>query len=731
MSVLVALSTTLVVLACGGLGVIAASFEAQSFYATHAAIRTPALLADERATVRAIPLYTHAGGRTIHVIASEPLTADVTPPLGLGRWPAPGEFLISADLEPDAQALSARFGDLAGVIDDAWLPSAQSRTVFVRPDHALPADAEASGFGVSGPLQAVAAEASGFNPTSQIPLPVALGGAGIALVLPAILVLSAVLARVRAQRSGLARTLEILGVPPGVLHRRAIRGLLPPLALGLLTAVVVACVALVVDIPLPLADYTIRSIDLRRSLGLIAEALALGGAVAAMVLIAMSRPRSLAQANRPRPAGTSRWRPLMAAACVVVIVGSSQLAMDATATALASGSDASGILWLMGGILLGVATLPALIGELVDRLGHFLAEAGRRQGRGTAILVGRSLVASRGAVRIATAGAVLIVVSSGAATWALAGSLPALAAQQTLNRVDGRFVEITGPQENLETAPQILAGLPPDIAHLTIDSVMTPTSTDTTQNAASFTQKLTVYGEPDSLEHWDLRAGQSLPVGELPNDLDAAMPAEPAVTVAVHQGPAPDRLPDVGAGAAYRFHVAFNTAGARVERDEIQRALTQAGGLDWSVRLGGEHWVIGANDLAHALRWVVWFAVLGGLVMLLSVWARTAADLTGQAQTITPIDTLFSARAKAPRVLAARMLLLTGTATIIGAGAGAMFSRMSSGALTTTGGAPAIVALVAILCAAAMAALSTPLVLRLRPDNHPWTGGRFRDSHRD
>jgi len=226
----IAASAALLIVFVLSAGVACGSYMARATFASTAAVRNAELFPDELPTVRVEPIWTSVGGRTVHALLAEPIAQDVELPLGLDSWPRPGEFLVSADLLSDREALEARFGRLVGTIPDEALPSAHSRVVFARPLVSIGDEWLAAGFGVEGPDQQTAINATGFFLDDRVGLPVAIAGIGLVGAVPSGILLATSLGAVRRRHARTARVLEALGVSPQRLHRLAFRAISPALA---------------------------------------------------------------------------------------------------------------------------------------------------------------------------------------------------------------------------------------------------------------------------------------------------------------------------------------------------------------------------------------------------------------------------------------------------------------------------------------------------------------------
>lgn len=355
-----------------------------------------------------------ADGRWVHIFVVEPDTGAPLPP-GLVSWPAAGEVVLSPALRGTAAGdeVLARYGSDSGqVIGSDGVVSPEERIAYVRPSADILEHVEGiplTGYGVPYPARA---DQEGFfgGAAYQRSLTQALTGAGLAVVLPAI-VFSLV-----ATRSGSARRdrrLQILraqGAGPRE-HLPFLWGAAGrALVAGGLGALAILTVTMVVDVPVPGAGATILARDVRSQAPLVLCSAACGWLLAVGLFVVMNRPRRL-RGTRPRPAPSRprRWTlPLLPAACLLMI-----LALIATL----SWEDASPRLLIgYAGLFLVALTLPSFIGGVTSLLAVAVTRIGRRVGRPAMIVAGRQLLHDPTAVRRLGAGMAIMVVLIGHAT---------------------------------------------------------------------------------------------------------------------------------------------------------------------------------------------------------------------------------------------------------------------------------------------------------------------------
>ena len=713
-AVVVGICSSLLVVAAVAVGVAVSTYRAQDFYVTHSAIRSPELFPDEPVTVRAVALYPWVDGRSVNTIAAEPITEDAAVPFGLEQWPAPGEFLVSADLSEHVDELSARFGRFVGFLPSHDLPSASSRTLFARPLVPMNESWSATGFGVSGPYAEVAASYSGMFNDERFSRPVSISVILLLLVIPAMVLLNAALTVALRPSDRIRRTLEVLGVRPRTLWRMSLLSLAKPVGIGLLSAVTVIIALFLIDVPLPWATFTIRSIDVRRSAGVIAVAVVVGAALVASVLAVRSYPRALGRGVRPRPAGPTWRRTAWAVTGVVSVLVASQVSVSLGSRPDDLSAMVSQVAILLG-MLLALTTIRAVVGEILDRVGAMFARRGRRRQRPVQLLAGRSVVSSPPAVRVASTAGAMLVILGFAATWALVGQRPAIEAQQLMREIAGRYYTVSPPSAAADPG-QVLAALPPGediLGFLSLEVV-------TADGVESVTG---IRGSETALESWELTPGDE-PVVDLPRLLALAL-GDGGETVPITLG-APATMAELDAlGAQGQEFFVFRHDGRSLDRLATQRALSSVGGLGWNVSNGGEQWLIGANNTAFQMRWLWWYGAVAAILLVAAAVTTTFSDLTQQTRRIAPVDTLFARSCVGGRVMAVRTAVVCSVGLLVGGGEAAALARLSSGGRVTTTSAFTVVAALVAVVALALFALYAPLLARAARTTQNW------DPHED
>lgn len=710
-SATLAAATMLAVLGFVAVAVALSTFQAQDRFVALTAIRAPEVFPNEDVTVRAAPLYPTFGDNALHALAAEPLVSSAAPPLGLDAWLEPGEFMVSPDLAGDAEALSARFGRLAGVLPDSSLPSAHARFVLARPSEPMSPNWDATGFGVAGPLAPLAASYSGMFNDERVPRPVAVAGVAVLTTVPALVLLWTTTAAAAGPMAATCRTLEACGADPRTLHLLALRSLTPALATGSFLAALTVGIASVVDVPLPGADFTVRSLDVRASAFTYAGLLGLG-VLAAVALVALRvRPGPLAGSSRPLAASPGRGRRRTAIVVPVAVAAASELSVrlsqsdDPTIAGVA-------LIVVIAGAVVVVAGMRAVLGEFLDLTARGLLVLSRHRLDPTATISARLLTGSRSAAAVAGTAGAMLVITGLAATWALVGTAPALEAKQLVADIDGRWYQVTAPRV-AEAPSEVLAALPEgDTSVAVVQSV--------SGSGPAATVTVSLIGDSSALAALGVEPGV-VPAHALPYHVWVAVGSEEQpVQVDLGQPLLPAELEARSGGQTF---VVFRIDGGRVDQLAAQAALSSRGGLGWSVTAGGEQWPVGASTLAHQMRWLWLLGAVATLMLLAASFVASATDVRSQVRTIAPIQSLYAARGIAARITAVRLLAISAAGLAVGGAASAALARMASGEFAVGLGAGTVVTALTAVTAAGSAVMSVPLVLLAARRGWSWRPG--------
>ncbi|SFK37675.1 FtsX-like permease family protein [Streptomyces pini] len=364
-----------------------------------------------------------------NVVFLAPLDADTEaePPPGLPRWPDPGEaFLSPALLQVGAgQRITERYGTHAGAITGDGLTSPAERLAYVRaPEgHESFDDSDlVTGFGARGeetyPVFGDSAVVYGPD--------ILLSAIGGLILLPtAVLVVIAV--RVDAAgRDRRTTLLETLGATAG--HRALINlgEAATPVVAGALTGTIPAVAVLTWDITLPLVGYPLTAAGLRPWLWAYAATAPVAVLTVLVAVVLLHRARRAA--DRHAPARVSRrWMVLLPLGAVI--------AMPADLTPFAPNLAVS-LAQYVTGLVLVLASLPALIATVMAALGRAVAWAGERSGKVGPLVAGRWTTHHPGvtARMVATVTIGLVLVTQ-LHIWTSRTSGEAAAAAETLDRI--------------------------------------------------------------------------------------------------------------------------------------------------------------------------------------------------------------------------------------------------------------------------------------------------------
>lgn len=700
--VLVAAATLLVTVACLAVTMNLATLHARDRYAQETSPRLLATFEDEDANLRWQPYWDSVDDRTVHVVLAQPLTDEAPPPLGLSAWPDPGEFAISADLEPDLSEIENRWGELSALIPEEALPAADSRIMVYRPEFDLSSDWDASGYGVPEFHAQAAGSYIGTMTMWRIPPGISTGGVTLALLPVSLLALAIAIRRSTTRHQQRFAALEAAGVPASILHRNHLRAHGASIILGLALGAAAGAALLLVDLPIPLADYTSRAIDMRGVSPQVIGALLVSAVLVLAVASIATHPPRLSQAVRPMPRPPTLLRLALAVLCVVSTLVFSELSVWSVRQELA-GRESESVLATMAGGLIAMLTLTALMHTCLQGISRCLRARGHRKGSATSLLISSALV--RGSPpAIAAAVATLVVITSIAASWSLMGQVPAIQAQRAVDQIDGRFATVASRSEQTAHAVEQLPG----VEHMTIDSTLDVDEHGRTIDLA------TMYASPEVLQQWGLTPGVTMDAAALPHDFGLVM-ASGATEVTVADEVALESNETNGVGN--RSFLLLPSEGSRLDLAEIQHDLSRWDSPLTAVEFDGEGWIVGANDLAHEMRWVVFLGGLAAVILIGTLWLRSYDDHRDRSVHLAPLETLFAPHSVVRRVHMGVAVITSASSALVGGVIGALLARSTSGDLTPAGGSlPIVLALAAVALVAGLSA-SMPLALWSHPGN--------------
>lgn len=349
-----------------------------------------------------------ADGRWVHIFVVVPGVDTPLPP-GLEVWPNPGQVVLAPALHgtPAGNEILERYGmDSGRVIQHEGLVSPQERIAYVRPSEDILDRVEGiplTGYGVPYPARA---NQEGFfgGAAYQRSLAQALTGAGVAVILPALVFMLVASRSGSGRRDRRLQILHIQGAGPrehlAFLWGSAGRAL----TIGGLGALAVLALMMMVDIPVPGPGAVVLSRDVRAQAPLVLGTAAVGWFTAVGLFTVMNRPRRL-RGTRPRSApARERWwtLALLPLAC---------LAMTQALIATLSWEDASPRLLIgYAGLILVAVALPSFIGGATALIARVVTGLGRSVGSPAMIVAGRQLLSDPRSVRRLGAGMAVMVV---------------------------------------------------------------------------------------------------------------------------------------------------------------------------------------------------------------------------------------------------------------------------------------------------------------------------------
>lgn len=702
--VLVAAATLLVTAACLAVTMNLATLNARDRYAQETSPRLLATFEDEDAILRWQPYWDSVGDRTVHVVLAQPLAEEAPPPLGLSAWPAPGEFAISADLEPDLSEIENRWGELSALIPEEALPAADSRIMVYHPDFDLSSDWDASGYGVPEFHAEAAGSYIGTMTMWRIPSGISTGGVTLALLPVSLLALTTAIRRSTTRHQQRFAALEAAGVPASVLHGNHLKAHSASIAFGLCLGAAAGGTLLLVDLPVPLADYTSRAIDMRGVSSYVVGALLVSAVLVLAVAFIATHPPRLSKAVRPTPRSHTPLRLALAALCVVSTLLFSELSVWSVRQELA-GRESDSVLATMVGGLIAMLTLTALMHTCLQGASRLLRAWAHRKGSATSLLISRALVRGRPAA-IAAAVATLVVITSIAASWSLMGQVPAIQAQRAIDQIDGRFATVASRGEQTANAVERLPG----IEHITIDSTLDVDGLGRTINIA------TMYAAQETLQRWGLTPDTTVDAEALPHDFALVM-ASGATEVTVTDEAAPQS--NATNGGDNRSFLLLPSEGAHLDLAAIQHDLSRWDSPLTAVQFDGEGWLVGAKDLVHEMRWIIFLGGLAAVILIGTLWLRSYDDHRERSARLAPLETLFAPHAVIRRIHIGVATITSASSAVVGGAIGALLARSTSGDLTTTGGSLPIV--LALATVALVAGLSASVPLALWSQAGDWT----------
>lgn len=574
----------------------------------------------EEATTGAVPY---------DVVYLAPLVNHPPLPPGLDRWPGPGEVVASPAMLGTAEVApvgrEGRYGTTVGTIAVDGLVEAHERLVYVGADGLLSDDNArvVTGF---GDREEAGARATGDAPRFGVTLGAATYQEPIALLLWVVAVLLALPAawftvtsvRVGATRRARAvATLTLLGARP-----RQVRAVLwgecrGALVTGWAAAVAVTAGAMLVDVPLPGAAFTLRAEDLRASWSLVVLAVAVGMASTAALAVSgvgLSRER--------RRTEVARRAPTFARAALVLVVAS--LTVICVNLTIARGLVDVIPLAFGAGMLATLACLPSSTrAALVLVAGRWRRRAWRSGDPGGVVGAGQLAAAPAPAARFGATAAILIVLVAFVYSFA-----QALGSVNRDFRADGErggsdvaFVRAWAQADEARWAAAL--------GSLRQEHAVVERRTSQTDSASGPRLETRLVGDRRDLDALGLASSDGLRNATWTRFDPLLQEAEVQVgDVAAPRDVAPTEL------------VVARLDGGPIDMVALRDALAGMTTPTWQAALPTEPWLVGSTVSVHQSRWVTWFGAIGMLCGFAALWISYSNELLRAVRSLLAVQVM-------------------------------------------------------------------------------------------
>jgi hypothetical protein len=544
-------------------------------------------------------------------------------PLGLDRWPEPGEAVVSPALarrwNPPGLRISGEIGADGLVHPDEMIGYVVPPSGAVHTGYWF----SANEFG-SRDLSARIGPTLYGQPVSQI----------LVLLLITILIPSAILLA-SATRSATrptdrtARIIEQLGASPSAVRRGRLRRLAPAIAGGALGAGVVSAVPLACDIHLAYLDYWLLADQLRAGLPTLLGGFGVGCAAVLAVMVPVCHPGApmpFVQGDGNRNRRVRHLRVATIAATVLALVA---VRMASQAIVIAPNQF---LWWFMGAIIFSIAAVPLLCRAAAG----FVAAAARRLGVSRSwpgmIIAGRHIDADRGNWRYAAVVGVLLTVVAQVFVAQLVGLRQAKEARLMQDTVAHAYTTLTlrvteTPATALEgLSAETFVGTPFVFAYTLFSPATDETSTH-------------VIGDAAALESFGLEPAEGLPLELVPTSFARIIESvggvsDPVIAVA-------DPFdPPVGGAVYAGGALVLNAVPDDPKVAQITDLLASASAPPLLVQLPGDGSAATAPAILTQGRWCAALGVLAAAMLSLASLMRqtTVMDRTiGRTQALAAI----------------------------------------------------------------------------------------------
>ena len=180
--------------------------------------------------------------------------------------------------------------------------------------------------------------------------------------------------------------------------------------------------------------------------------------------------------------------------------------------------------------------------------------------------------------------------------------------------------------------------------------------------------------------------------GEVPNVLATVFDNETAKIEVLTRLPVlPTDLPAGTDIDVKDFLIVFDPQGGKVDKGVVTRLVTENASPFWNVYIGGEEWIVGANDAAFEFRWLYVFTIIAATVLLAAVLVSASDDQREQLESLKPVAETFATGKTAISVLVIRAVTLCTLLVAIGGTSGWLYARIVDDGLSTIGGVGTVI----------------------------------------
>ncbi|MEU8587344.1 hypothetical protein AB0C59_10125 [Streptomyces sp. NPDC048664] len=631
-------------------------------------------------------------GRQYSLVYLRPLSTDTPLPPGIDRWPAPGQAVLSPQLDQALRAEGApsRLGRVVGFIHQSGLAGPGERYAYVNPTDKQ--------FDKAGFSRVV-----GFGKERGLPAGDVLfvSGRGKLLTALYLILLPAGVLAVVAARMGSAgrdkRTALISALGGGSRHRLALtlgESAVPVLAGAVLGALPAFLVMTTDHVRLPWIGYWLSGADLRHWWWGAALAGCVG-AIGTLVLVGVMHRPGGRGGTRPVQLSARRGRAIRwaALACPLLIFATVR------GPALLDPAQYADLRMKLynAGVVAVMATFPCAVALGAGAAGSRIADSVRRTGSSGALVSGRRMAAHPGVTArlVAGVGIAMVLVSQVQLKTSQFGA-SAQAAQETARRIGHSVVLLQVDPSRL--SPNQLAGalrrLPENTESFALYPPTGPAS-DGLPRVQAPCPALRSVKLPCSRQV--TTTGTALATPRIAEAVRWSLPTDERI--AVQEG---DVLPGDMKKAPSNL-VLTSSDGRDMDYDQIKRLFRD----DLPVaavtaELPGEGWLVGARNGAAHGRWVTFLGVPGLLIVAVAATLGNLAEFLRLSLLLAPLSVLTGRRriyySASAWALLAPLLAATAAGVVVAAWLATPQESpvdgigLSGGTLSVTAGALAVLA---------------------------------------